>query len=52
MFGHGKSYGVTEIVWVIKMISKSFAQQYSKKVTMLSQQTGKRKKKKKYKKKK
>ena len=52
MFGHGKSYGVTEIVWVIKMITKSFTQQYSKKVTMLSQQTGKKKKKKKYKKKK
>ena len=35
------------------MITKSFAQQYSKKVTMLSQQTGKKKKKKlKYKKKK
>ena len=34
------------------MISKSCAQQYSKKVTMLSQQTGKKKKKKKYKKKK
>ena len=52
MFGHGKSYGVTEIVWGIKMITKNFAQQYSKKVTMLSQQTGKKKKKKKYKKKK
>ena len=26
------------------MITKSFAQQYSKKVTMLSQQTGKKKK--------
>ena len=52
MFGHGKSYGVTEIVWVIKMITKSFAQQYSKKVTMLSQQTGKKRKKPKYKKKK
>ena len=36
-----------------KMITKSFVQQYSKKVTMLSQQTGKKKKKKpKYKKKK
>ena len=35
------------------MITKSFAQQYSNKVTMLSQQTGKKKKKKlKYKKKK
>ena len=34
------------------MISKNFAQQYSKKVTMLSQQTGKKKKKKKYKRKK
>ena len=45
MFGHGKSYGGTEIVWVIKMITKSFAQQYSKKVTMLSQQTGKKRKK-------
>jgi len=52
MFGHGRNYGVIEIVWVTKMISKSFAQQYSKKVTMLSQQTGKKKKKKKYKKKK
>jgi len=52
MFGPGKCYGVIEIVWVIKMITKSFAQQYSKKATMLSQQTGKKKKKKKYKKKK
>jgi len=53
MFGHGKNYIKIEIVWVIKMITKSFAQQYSKKVTMLSQQTGKKKKKKpKYKKKK
>ena len=34
------------------MISKSFAQQYTKKVTMLSQQIGMKKKKKKYKKKK
>ncbi len=52
MFGLGINYTKIEIVWVIKMISKSFAQQYSKKVTMLSQQTGKKKKKKKYKKKK
>ena len=50
MFGHGKNYIKIEIVWVIKMISKNFSQQYSKKVTMLSQQTGKKKKK--YKKKK
>ena len=52
MFGHGKNYIKIEIVWVIKMITKSFAQQYNKKVTMLSQQTGKKRKKKKYKKKK
>jgi hypothetical protein len=34
------------------MITKSFAQQYSRKTSMLSQQIGKKKKKKKYKKKK
>ena len=36
----------------MKNISTSYSQQYSKKVNLLSQQTGKKKKKKKYKKKK